>query len=108
MRNDIEATLVRHLQENYLPQSGEQRIDPREDLFDSGILDSAAVLSVILFIEQEFAITIPDEDLLPENVASVEAAVAYVTRRLNGGRGGAATGEARHDVGEEVRGLGPR
>jgi acyl carrier protein len=106
--NDIEATVVRYLQENYLPQSGERRIDPRENLFDSGILDSAAVLSVILFIEQEFAITIPDEDLLPENVASVEAAVAYVTRRLNGGRSGAEKGEVRHDVSEEVRGLGPR
>lgn len=84
---------MKYLRENYLPQNGDVVIDANEDLFDSGILDSAAVLSVILFIEQQFAITIPDEDLLPENVASVDAAAAYITRRLNGGRGGTEQGE---------------
>jgi len=108
VRNDIQETLVRYLQENYLPQSGEQRIDTREDLFDAGILDSAAVLSVILFIEQEFAITIPDEDLLPDNVASVEAAVTYITRRLNGRPNEAGKGAEPHGVDQEVPGLGPR
>lgn len=84
---------MKYLRENYLPQNGDVVIDANEDLFDSGILDSAAVLSVILFIEQQFAITIPDEDLLPENVASVDAAAAYITRRLNGGRSGTEQGE---------------
>ncbi len=93
MTTDIRAILITYLRENYLPQNGSVVIDPDRDLFDSGILDSAAVLSVVLFIEQQFAITMPDEDLLPENVASVNAAAAYITRRLNGGRGGTAQGE---------------
>jgi acyl carrier protein len=93
MTADIQATLISYLQENYLPQSGDVVIDPNVDLFDSGILDSAAVLSVVLFIEQEFAITMPDEDLLPENVASVSAAAAYIMRRLDGSRDSAAKGE---------------
>lgn len=105
---DIQAALLAHLQENFLPQGGDAGIDPAEDLFDSGVLDSAAVLSVVLFIEQEFAITIPDEDLLPENVACVDAAVAYITRRLDGGRSGTPTGEERRGIHEEVPGLGPR
>lgn len=105
---DIQGILLRHLQENYLPQGGDVRIGPGEDLFDSGVLDSAAVLSVVLFIEQEFAITIPDEDLLPENVASVDAAVVYITGRLDGGRSDASTGEEAHGTHEEVPGLGSR
>jgi len=105
---DVEAVLVRYLRENFLPQGGNLRIDPADNLFDSGVLDSAAVLSVILFIEQEFAITIPDEDLLPANVASIDAAVAYIMRRLDGGPSGAPTGEATHGGDEEVPRLGSR
>jgi acyl carrier protein len=108
MTTAIQAVLLRHLQENYLPQGGDLRIDPGDDLFDSGILDSAAVLSVILFIEQEFGVTIPDEDLLPENIASVDAAVAYITRRLDGRRIGVTNREKLHGVSEEVSRLGPR
>jgi acyl carrier protein len=108
MTTDIQATLLRHLRENYLPQGGDLRIDPGDDLFNSGILDSAAVISVILFIEEDFAITIPDEDLLPENLASVDAAVAYITRRLDGARTGVPNGVEFHGVSEEVPRLGPR
>ena len=107
MTTDIQATLLRHLQENYLPQGRVLRIDPGDDLFDSGILDSAAVISVILFIEEEYAISIPDEDLLPENLASVDAAVAYIARRLDGGATGVPKGEVSHGVSEEVSRLGP-
>ena len=84
MAVDIEDVLLEHLRENYLPQGTELRLDPKVDLFDTGILDSAAVLSVIFFIETEFSLTIPDEDLLPENIRSVNAATRYITKRLNG------------------------
>jgi acyl carrier protein len=76
---NIEAVLIAHLRENYLPRG---EIDPNEDLFDSGILDSAAVLSVVVFIESEFALIIPDEDLLPENFSCVASTVRYISARL--------------------------
>ena len=84
MAVDIEDVLLEHLRENYLPQRTEVSLDPNVDLFDTGILDSAAVLSVIFFIETEFGLTIPDEDLLPENIRTVTAATRYITKRLNG------------------------
>lgn len=93
---DVEGVLIKHLRENYLPRGTDVRIDPQVDLFDSGILDSAAVLSVIFFIETEFGLTIPDEDLLPENISSVEAATRYITMRLSG------SGPARSVEGENV------
>jgi len=78
---NIEAVLIAHLRENYLPRGD---IDPNEDLFDSGILDSAAVLSVVMFIETEFALAIPDEDLLPENFSCVASTAKYISGRLIG------------------------
>jgi acyl carrier protein len=105
---DIERVLLEHLQENYLPRGTDVRIDPEVDLFDVGILDSAAVLSVILFIETEFGLTIPDEDLLPENISSVDAATRYITMRLNGSDPTRSVGGNHDVVDEEMPGLGSR
>jgi acyl carrier protein len=108
MTADIEELLIEHLRENYLPRGTEARIDPELDLFDAGIIDSAAVLSVILFIETEFGITVPDEDLLPENISSVAAATRYITMRLNGSDP-ARNAEGKHDVvNQEVLDMGSR
>ncbi|UCC49031.1 MAG: hypothetical protein JSV41_02305 [Gemmatimonadota bacterium] len=108
MAVDIEEVLIEHLRENYLPRGTEVRIDPNVDLFDAGILDSAAVLSVILFIETEFGLTIPDEDLLPENISSVDAATRYITMRLDG-LGPAVSAGGKHDVvDKEMPDLGSR
>lgn len=108
MAVDIERVLIEHLRENYLPRGTEIRIDPEVDLFDAGILDSAAVLSVILFMETEFGLTIPDEDLLPENISSVAAATRYITMRLNGSDPALAAGGKHDVVDQEVPDLGSR
>jgi acyl carrier protein len=50
-----------------------------------GIVDSTGVLDVITFIENEFDIKIPPEDMLPENLDSIERIAAYVTGNLSGG-----------------------
>jgi acyl carrier protein len=36
-------------------------------------LDSSSVIEIILFIERKFNVVIPEEDLIPENLKSVEA-----------------------------------
>jgi acyl carrier protein len=44
--------------------------------------DSIALLEFILRLEDEFGISIPDEDLDPEIFRSINKIVAYVLRRL--------------------------
>jgi acyl carrier protein len=50
-------------------------------LLDSGILDSLSLLRLVVFLEERFAITMGDADLLPENFASVNAICAYLRAR---------------------------
>jgi acyl carrier protein len=49
-----------------------------------GVLDSTGVLELIEFLEREFGIAVPDADLLPQNLDSVDRLVAYVERRRGG------------------------
>ena len=39
-----------------------------ESLLDSGVMDSTGVLELIAFIEETFAITVEDSEMLPENL----------------------------------------
>lgn len=51
-------------------------------LLESGILDSLALLGLLVFIEEEFGVLIQDFELLPENFTTVDTICAYIRFRL--------------------------
>lgn len=53
-----------------------------DSLIEVGVIDSTGVLELIEFIESRYEITIPDEDVLPENLDSVASIMRYVSARL--------------------------
>ena len=53
-----------------------------ESLLDSGIVDSTGVMEVVAFLEEGFGITIDDEELVADNLDSVERLAAFVARKL--------------------------
>lgn len=56
-------------------------IGPGDDLFAIGVLDSFGMLSFIMKLEEKFALSIANEELIPQNFWSVEA-TAETIRRL--------------------------
>lgn len=50
-------------------------------LLDRGIIDSTGVLEVIFFIEDTFGIKIEDNEMLPENLDSIERITNFVARK---------------------------
>jgi len=50
-------------------------------LLESGILDSLGILDVVAFLESEFAITIADEELVPDNFRSLGTLSAFVRQK---------------------------
>jgi len=82
MKSDVEEILIGFLKKNCLPQKNESDVKPEDNLFTSGILDSAGLLHFIGFIELEFKIEIPDEDLIPEKFTSISSIADYIRSRL--------------------------
>ena len=56
-------------------------IAPDEDLFTSGILDSLAILQLVMFVEENFSIEVLDSDVVFENFHSVQAIEGYIKER---------------------------
>ncbi len=52
-----------------------------DDDFSAAGVDSMGLLKVLLFIEAEFGLWIPDEDLVDANVRSARALAGYLCRQ---------------------------
>ena len=63
------------------PTAGDHELTPELSLLDSGIVDSLGVLDLVGFLEQEFEVSLEDDDLVPENFDSIAALASFVATR---------------------------
>jgi len=54
-----------------------------DSLLAKGLLDSMAILKTVTFCEEQFGITIPDQDVLPDHFESIRA-IAKLVERVRG------------------------
>lgn len=79
---DINAQ-VRALMSQRLKIPGDRSVIADDaSLRDAG-LDSIAILSLVVGLEDEFDLEIPDRDVVLDNFGSVDGIVRYVARRLD-------------------------
>ncbi|MDY6880123.1 MAG: acyl carrier protein [Thermodesulfobacteriota bacterium] len=50
---------------------------------DEGVIDSTGILELVNFLEEEFEITVDDEELIPENLDSIDNVVTYLQRKVD-------------------------
>jgi len=73
---------------------GQERSFSDDDSFmGEGIVDSTGVLQLVEFLEETYGITVEDEELIPENLDSLNNVSAYLARKLNTAPGGDALQE---------------
>jgi acyl carrier protein len=56
----------------------DQGLTEKTSLFDSGIVDSTGILEMVAFVEERYAMTVGDDELIPENFETVAAIARYV------------------------------
>jgi acyl carrier protein len=50
-------------------------------LLDAGVIDSTGVLEVIAYLERDFGLKVADEEILPENLDSIERIAGFIARK---------------------------
>ena len=53
----------------------------QDSFLEHGIIDSTGMLELITFLEQEYGIEVKDEELIPDNLDSIERLVAFVQKK---------------------------
>jgi acyl carrier protein len=72
--------------ENFLLGAGSS-LNPKASLLQTGIVDSTGIMEIVGFLEQTFGIHVDDEDLVPENLDSVDGITRYIERKSNANSG---------------------
>jgi len=77
----LEYRIRTHITQNMLFAAAYPHADDASFL-EEGIIDSMNVMQLILFVEEEFGLRVPDQDITPDNFDSVSRIAAYVRRQL--------------------------
>jgi acyl carrier protein len=70
-----------HILANYLFTDDPGALVDTRSFMEEGILDSTGIMGVILFVEEEFGFPVDDEEMIPENLDSVDNLVAFIRRK---------------------------
>jgi acyl carrier protein len=82
---EVEALINEYISRELVQDASLLPLGNTTPLLETGIVDSLGLLRLVVFIQQQFGITVDDVDLVPENFDSVEAISAYLRSR-DGGR----------------------
>lgn len=77
----IEESVREHIIENFLMGETSRLAGDKVSFLDTGIIDSTGVLELVMFVEETFGFKIEDEELLPENLDSVENLANFIRKK---------------------------
>lgn len=79
--NEVRAKIRGFVVENFL-FGNEDGVKDDTSFLDEGIIDSTGILEMVSYLEAEFSISVDDEELIPENLDSINNVVAYLTKKI--------------------------
>jgi acyl carrier protein len=80
---NIRQTVRIFIQENFLKDNRHKDFHDGTSFIDGGIIDSVGVLELVAFIEETFGFRVEDEELVPDNLDSVNKLVTYINLKLD-------------------------
>ena len=78
---ELKAQIRGYIVENFLFGDETPLTSDGISLLDEGIIDSVGVMELVAFLEGDLGLTVEDEELIPENLDSIENLANFVTRK---------------------------
>ena len=79
MSNDLQRVIREFIEMSFLFREGRVRLDDDESLLAAGLIDSTGILELVAYLETQFGLVVQDDEIVPENLDSVNRIVAYIT-----------------------------
>lgn len=83
----VAARVRAYLEEVRFADFDDGTLTDTSSLFDQDILDSLSLVAMVTWIEKTFGVEVSDQDLVPENLESVERIARFVSARAGPGPG---------------------
>lgn len=68
--------------ENFLFGDGKVLKDDTS-FMEEGIIDSTGILELVFFLEETFSLSVEDDELVPDNMDSLQNIALFIDRKLN-------------------------
>jgi acyl carrier protein len=73
--------LRRYVVENYLYMQQDVPLSNDDPLLGRGIIDSMGVMEIVALLEDEFGVTMGDDEITEENLGTLNAIASFVTAK---------------------------
>jgi len=77
---DVAERVERFVREQFAIDPGDGRFGRSVDLFEGAYVDSVGLAEMLGFIEEEFSVSVPDEELLSDDFGTIDGIAAAVCR----------------------------
>jgi acyl carrier protein len=81
---DVKSTMRTFILDTFLVAPSDRDIGDAESFIDRHLVDSTGFLEIIMFLEDTWGITVHDDEVVPENLDSLEGLEAFVSRKVAG------------------------
>lgn len=82
---DVRFEIADFLEKAFLFSFKENAVSDEDNLFEAGYIDSFGLIQLVLFLEKEFSIAVPQNMMSSPKLASLSGMVAFVEERLSVG-----------------------
>jgi len=87
VKTSVRTTVRNFIIQNFLFGAENDSFVDHDSFLSTGIMDSTGILELIEFLEESYQIKIQDDEMLPENLDSIDNVCSFVTRKMGNGVG---------------------
>lgn len=78
----VEETVDEFIVANFLFGDTDKRLSHEDSFLDVGVIDSTGILELVTFLEETYRIKIAENELVPDNLDSINKVAKFVNRKL--------------------------
>ena len=78
MRQELRRFII----DNFLFGVEDSQFSDDDSFLEKGLIDSTGVLELVAFIEEQYGIRFQDDEIIPENLDSVNKLIQFLNKKL--------------------------
>lgn len=81
----IKDTIRKFIGDRFMAGTGLKTFSDADSFLENGIIDSTGVLELVTFTEETFGLHVDDEDMIPDNLDSLDKLSEFILGKKGGG-----------------------
>ena len=82
MQDTIKAKVRAYIVDNFIMGGNADHLKDADSFMETHVVDSTGFLELVSFIEETYGFAVDDDEMVPENLDSLDNIDAYVRRKL--------------------------